>query len=147
MPASGANQPQVKWLTDLHGLVDGLSTGNNAKIALLDAIKSGEMKVIGSAGPELQAAYPDLWPDFANVVGRKYVRPIKADHDLASHLQQMHKGPIIGGIPSYDQFLAVAMCARLKCRLVTAGKAHKRAKAICKNSPIDEAVVATLSDV
>lgn len=147
MVARSADEPQIKWLMDLHGLVDALSSGKNAIATLADAIKSGELKVIGPAGPELQNAFPELWDDFAEMRTRKYAKPQKADHELAAHLQQMYKAPILGGIPSYDQFLAMAMCARFKCRLITSGKAFKRSLDICKNASIAKDTVATLADL
>lgn len=147
MAAKNSSKPPVKWLMDLHGLVDALSGGGNAVAAVTDAIESGEMKVIRSAGSELQAAYPELWDDFTDIGGRKYEKPTKADHELASHLQQMYDKPILGGIPTYEHFLAIAMCARLKCRLVTSGKAHKRSLDIAKKTTGSVNVVATIADV
>ena len=147
MGAKKAAQPQTKWLMDLHGLFDALSGGSNAQAALKDAIESGELKVIRSAGSELLDAFPELWDIFTEIGGRKYEKPTKADHELASHLQQMYDAPILGGIPTYEQFLAVAMCARLKCRLVTGGKAHKRSVDIAKKSPVSKGLVATIADL
>lgn len=141
------SKPQVKWLIDLHGLVDALSGGRNAIATVSDAIESGEMKVIRSVGNELQAAYPELWGEFTTIGGRKYEKPSKADYELASHLQQMYDKPILGGIPTYEHFLAIAMCARLKCRLVTSGKAHKRSLDIANKTTGSADVVATMADV
>lgn len=147
MGAKNASKPQVKWLIDLHGLVDALSGGSNSIAAIADAIESGEMKVIRSAGPELKATYPELWHAFSDIGGRKYEKSTKIDHELASHMQQMYDRPILGGIPTYDHFLAIAMCARLKCRLVTSDKAHKRSLDIATKTTGSANVVATLADV
>ena len=141
------SRPPIKWLMDLHGLKDAMSGGGNAHAVVADAIESGEMKVIRKAGDELKAAYPELWDAFTSITGRKYEKPTKADHELAAHLQQMHDAPILGGIPTYDQFLAMAMCARLECRLLTSGKAHKRSIEIAKSASISKQTIATLADI
>lgn len=147
MAVKNSSKPQVKWLMDLHGLVDALSGGSNAVATVTDAIESGQMKVIRTVGTELQAAYPELWDEFNEIGGRKYEKPTKADHELASHMQQMYDKPILGGIPTYEQFLAIAMCARLKCKLVTSGKAHKRSLDIANKTTGSTNVIATIADV
>lgn len=138
---------QVVWLIDLHGLYDALSSRSNSKARVLDAIKAGEMKVIASAGQELKELYPELWDDFSDIKVRKYEKPSKFDHDLAAHLQEMYGSSIIGGIPTYDQFIAIAMAARLGANLVTAGKAKKRCDQILQKNPSIRINVVGISNV
>lgn len=140
-------EPHLQWLIDLHGLYEALSSRSNARARILDAIAAGEMKVIHSAGAELKDAYPELWDEFSKIKVRKYEKPIKKDHELASHLQQVFRASILGGIPTYDQFLSLAMCARLKTRLVTAGNAKKRSLSICRDTKTTLTTVASISDV
>ncbi|UOR15093.1 hypothetical protein [Qipengyuania aquimaris] len=147
MAKTARSKTTVKWLIDLRGILEAFAPGSNAKSRVIDAISNGEMKVVGSVAKELPAVDPDIWDEFAQIKGPKYAKPNKNDFELAAHLQQTHGAPLIGGMPTYEHFENIAICSRLKCRLVTSGKALSRSQSICKKTKVPQTVIATVSEV
>ncbi len=136
-----------QWVIDLHGIKEALTTRSNVRARIIDAIESGEMLVMRSVQEELRAAFPDLWTDFAEIKPKKYVDTPLAVYTAAVQLQEMHGSSVLGGIPSFSHFEAVALARSKKCKLISAGKALSECKDIAKKCGIPNSDVAGVSDV
>lgn len=99
MAAKSRSKPKPKWIIDLHGIKEALTSRSNARARVIDAIQSGEMLVMRSVQTELCAAYPDIWQDFVAIRGKKYQDTPMAVYDAAGQLQGMHGSSLLGGIP------------------------------------------------
>jgi len=80
------------------------------------------MLVMRSVQLELEALYPTLWEEFVSIKPKKYIDTPARANALAVHLQENHGSPIIGGIPSFAHFEAVAVARINQCQLISAGK-------------------------
>lgn len=122
MAAQPKSKPEPKWIIDLHGIKEALTTRSNAKARILDALQSGEMLVMRSVQNELKNISEQLWADFAAIKGKKYVDTTVAVSALAAQLQEAHGSSLLGGVPSFAHFEAVALARTKKLKLVSAGK-------------------------
>lgn len=142
----GALEP--RWVIDLHGLKDALTTtSNSAKTRVIDAIRTGEMLVMRSVQVQLKDVYPALWPLFVAIKPKKYLNTTVANHAAATALQEMHGSGVLGGLPTFAHFEAVAVARSNKCKLVSAGKALKDCKQIAKRCSIPVTDVTDISAV
>ncbi|WP_132740343.1 hypothetical protein [Sphingomonas sp. PP-F2F-A104-K0414] len=114
---------------------------------MIDAIESGEMVVMRSVQSELAAAYPEIWPDFVAIKGKKYRDTPMAVYDAAGQLQGTHGTSLLGGIPDFAHFEAVALARSMKCRLVSAGKGLAHCKSIASKCGIPDGEVANINAV
>ena len=140
-------KPKPKWVIDLHGIKEALTSRSNAKARIIDAIKSGEMVVMRSVQEELCAAFPEIWPDFVMIKPKKYQDTPMAVYDAAGQLQGMHGSSLLGGIPDFAHFEAVALARSMKCKLISAGKALTHCKSIARKCGIPAADIAEISAV
>lgn len=147
MAASTKSKPHPKWVIDLHGIKEALTSRSNAKARVIDAIQSGEMVVMRSVQGELAAAYPDIWPDFAAIKPKRYQDTPMAVYDAAGQLQGMHGSSLLGGIPGFAHFEAVALSRSLQCKLVSAGKALSDCKSIANKCGIPSKDIVDISAV
>ena len=131
MTAVRKSAPAPKWVIDLHGIKEALTTLSNARARIIDAIQSGEMVIMRSVSVELRDAYPELWPDFVAIKPKKYVGTTVTLDAIAGQLQEAHGSSILGGIPPFEHFQAVAVSRAQSCTLVSAGKGLKHCKDIC----------------
>jgi len=133
--ASGAATP--KWVIDLHGVKDALSTtSNSVKTRVIDAIRTGEMLVMRSVQRELKELFPALWQQFVAITPKKYVDTPVSTFAAATALQETHGSGVLGGLPIFAHFEAVALSRSRNCKLVSAGKALKSCREIAKQCGI-----------
>lgn len=124
MAAPPKSKLQPKWVIDLHGIREALTTRSNAaKARIIDAIQSGEMLIMRSVSDELSAAFPALWDDFTAIKPRKYFTSTMAVYAAAGSMQAAHGTSLLGGMPDYAHFEAVAAARIQKCKLISGGKA------------------------
>lgn len=136
------------WVIDLHGLRDALTTtSNSAKAAVIDAIRRGEMLIMKSVSEEMKELYPDLWPLVTAIKPRRYVRTTVADHAAAAALQEMHGSSILGGLPVFAHFEAVAVARSNNCKLVSGGKGIKSCTQIALGCELSPDGVVSISEV
>jgi hypothetical protein len=147
MAAQSKSKPTPRWIIDLHGIKEALTTRSNAKARILDAIQSGEMIVLRSVQHELKNLYEDLWPDFVAIKGKKYVDTTVAVSAVAAQLQETHGSSVLGGVPSFAHFEAVALARTKKLKLVSAGKGLKDCKQIASNCGLPVADIVGISAV
>ncbi len=148
MAVASGSAVTPKWVIDLHGIKEALTTtSNSAKHRVISAIQSGEMLVMRSVSNELKEMYPDLWPAFSAIQPRKYVPTSVANNYSATLLQEQHGSGVFGGLPLFQHFEAVAVARSKNCKLVSAGKALKNCKQIAKRCGIAEGEVANIDDV
>lgn len=147
MAASTTSKLSPKWIIDLHGIKEALTTRSNAKALILDAIQSGEMLVMRSVQVELQAAYPQLWASFVAIKPKKYVDTTVAVSAVAAQLQENHGSSLLGGVPSFAHFEAVALARSKKCKLVTAAKALTECKKIANKCGLPAADIVAIGDL
>ena len=134
------SKPEPKWIIDLHGIKEALTTRSNAKAQILDAIQSGEMLVMRSVQHELKV-YEHLWPDFVALKGKKYVDTTVAISAVAGQLQEAHGSSVLGGVPSFAHFEAVALARIKKLKLVSAGKGLSDCKQIASKCGLPDAEI------
>ena len=147
MAAKPRSKPKPKWVIDLHGIKEALTSRSNARARVIDAIQSGEMVVMRSVQTELCAAYPDIWPDFVAIKPKTYQDTPIPIYDAAGQLQGMHGSSLLGGIPDFAHFEAVALARSLRCKLISAGKALSHCKDIAGKCGIPAADIAGISAV
>ncbi len=100
-----------------------------------------------SVQTELKAAYPSLWPSFVTITPKKYLDTPVAVYASAGQLQETHGSSVLGGIPDFAHFEAVALARAKKCQLITAGKALGECKSIATKGGIPNGSVGTITDV
>lgn len=149
MAASPKSKPKTgpKWVIDLHGIKETLTTLSNSKARVISAIQSGDMLVMRSVQHELSAAYPDLWPAFVAIKPKKYLDTPMSVSAAAAQLQESHGSSLLGGIPDFAHFEAVALARSNKCQLISAGKALADCKGIAKKCGIPKDHIASIDDV
>ncbi|ATE64088.1 hypothetical protein [Rhizorhabdus dicambivorans] len=148
MAAASSSAVTPKWVIDLHGIKEALTTtSNSAKNRVISAIQSGEMLIMRSVSNELKDLYPHLWAAFTAIQPRKYVPTTVANNQSATLLQEQHGSGILGGLPLFEHFEAVAVARGKKCRLVSAGKALKNCKQIAKGCGIPDDDVTDITGV
>lgn len=148
MPAASTSAVTPKWVIDLHGIKDALTTtSNSAKARVFDAIRKGEMLIMRSVSGELKDLYPHLWASFAAVTPKKYVPTTVAHHKSATALQELHGSGVFGGLPLFAHFEAVTVARSKGCKLVSAGKALKDCKQIAKGCGIPASGVVDITAV
>ncbi|VXD02861.1 hypothetical protein [Sphingomonas sp. 8AM] len=145
MAAANSVTVAPKWVIDLHGLTDALTTtSNSAKAAVIDAIRRGEMLIMKSVSEEMKEVYPHLWPLVTAIKPRRYIRTTVADHAAATTMQEMHGSSILGGLPLFAHFEAVAVAQSKGCTLVSGGKGLKSCKQIAQGCGIPSSVAGIL---
>lgn len=147
MAAPATSKPVPKWIIDLHGMREALTTKANTKALIIDAIQSGEMLVMRSVQDELKDLYESLWPDFVAIKPKKYVNTTPPVSDVAAQLQEAHGCSVLGGVPSFAHFEAVALARTKKCQLVSAGKGLSDCKGIAKSCGLPADTVIDIADV
>jgi len=148
MAAQSKGKPTPKWVIDLHGIKEALTTRSNAiKARIRDAIQSGEMLVMRSVQTDLKNAFPELWKEFTSIKPRTYVDTGMAGYAAATALQEMHGSGVLGGIPSFTHFEAITVARANKCTLISAGKALTHCKGIAKGCGIPSGQVAGIENV
>jgi hypothetical protein len=147
MAAQPKSKPQPKWIIDLHGIKEALTTRSNAKAHILDAIESGEMLVMRSVQNELKDLYSHLWPDFVAIKTKKYIDTTLAVSAVAGQLQQAHGSSVLGGVPSFAHFEAVALARTQKLKLVSAAKGLSNCKQIASKCGLPVADIVDISAV
>jgi len=148
MAAPSKSKPRPKWVIDLHGIRETLTTRSNAaKASVIEAIQSGEMLIMRSVSDELRAAFPGLWADFNAIKPRKYFTPTMAVYAAAGSMQAAHGTSLLGGMPDYAHFEAVAAARIQKCKLISGGKALGHCKDIAVKCGIPAGDVAGITAV
>jgi hypothetical protein len=148
MATASSSAVTPKWVIDLHGIKEALTTtSNSAKNRVISAIQSGEMLIMRSVSNELKDLYPHLWATFIAIQPRKYVPTTVANNQSATLLQEQHGSGILGGLPLFEHFEAVAVARGKKCKLVSAGKALKNCKQIAKGCGIPDSDVTDIAGV
>lgn len=142
-----AAKPAPKWIIDLHGVLDALSSGAATKSKVVDAIKSGEMLVMRSVQADLKNAFPDAWEEFADIKGKKYVDTTVAITSVAAQMQEAHGSSILGGVPSFAHFEAVALARSQKCKLVSAKKGLSDCQSIAKSNGLPKSDIIKIKDI
>ena len=146
MATSITSAAAPKWIIDLHGIKEALSSRSNAKARIIDAIKSGEMWIIRSVQHDLKI-FEDLWADFAAIKPKKYLDAPISVSAAAAALQETHGSSLLGGVPSFAHFEALALARSKKCKLVTAGKGMADCQSIAKKCNLPTGDIVGISDV
>jgi hypothetical protein len=146
MAASSKSAPAPKWIIDLHGVREALTSRSNAKARIIDAMKNGEMWIMRSVQDELKI-FEDLWADFAAIKPKKYVDTPASVDAAAAAMQEANGSSLLGGVPSYAHFEALALARSKKCKLVTAGKGMSDCQSIAKKCGLPKTDVVGISDV
>lgn len=146
MATSSKSTPEPKWIIDLHGIKEALSSRSNAKARIIDAIKSGEMWVMRSVQQDLKI-FENLWSDFAAIRPKKYVDTPASVSAAAASMQEANGSSLLGGVPSFAHFEALALARSKKCKLVTAGKGMSDCHSIAKKCSLPQAGIVGISDV
>jgi hypothetical protein len=131
MAAASKKPPVVKWVIDTHGMLAALrSKKNSVRVAVIDAIESGEMQILKSVSKELSALYPDDYENFKAIKNKKYLQVTVANKAAAGSLMERYGSGILGSIPTIEHFQAVAASIKAGCKLVSSGKAFTHCTAI-----------------
>lgn len=147
MPAA-KSAPQPTWVIDLYGMKEALTTRvNSARVAVIDAIQSGEMLIMRSVSNDLKCMYPELWDDFKAISPKKYLPTNVATIATATQLMEMYGGSLVGSIPTFEHFEALAAARMKKCKLVSAGKAFSHCNAITKKCGLPAGNVVKIASV
>lgn len=136
-----------KWIIDLHGIREALTTRSNARARVIDAIQSGEMLVMRSVQHELKSAYEQLWDAFVAIKPKKYIGSTARVFAIAAHLQEEHGSSLLGGVPSFVYFEALALARAHDCKLITAGKAFSECQGIAMKCGLGKGGVLGIGDV
>lgn len=148
MAAPTPSKSKPKWLIDLHGIREMLTTRSNASRAnVIEAIQSGEMLIMRSVSDELKAAFPTLWDDFNLIKPRKYFTVTMKIYATASSMQAAHGTSLLGGMPDFAHFEAVAAARSQKCKLISGGKALGHCQDIAAKCGIPAGEVASIATV
>ena len=148
MAPASSSAVTPKWVIDLNGIREALTTtSNSAKNRVVSAIQSGEMLIMRSVSNQLKDLYPHLWAAFTAIQPRKYVSTSVANHQSATLLQEQHGSGILGGLPLFEHFEAVAVARGKKCKLVSAGKALKNCQKIAKGCGIPDGDVMDITGI
>lgn len=148
MAAASSSAVSPKWVIDLYGIKDALTTtSNSARARVINAIQSGEMLVLRSVSDELKNLYPHLWSAFNAIKPKKYVPISVANSQSATLLQEQHSPGLFGGLPLFEHFEAVAVARFKKCKLVSAGKGLKNCRQIAKGCGIPPTDVTDINGV
>ncbi|GAA0673248.1 hypothetical protein FHT00_001580 [Sphingomonas insulae] len=139
---------QPLWLIDLHGMVEALTSRvNSVRASVISAIQSGEMLIIKSVSAQLKALYPHLWGTFSAIKPRKYAKSTMSVIAAATQYAESYGSSLLGSIPMFEHFEAVALAEANGCRLVSASTAHKHCRKIVKKCALSSNTVATVQDV
>lgn len=131
--AAVSSAPEPKWVIDLHGMKEALTTRvNSARVAVIEAIQNGEMLILKSVSKDLKSLYPHLWDDFKAIAPKKYLATTVATIGVATQLMESYGSSLIGSIPTFEHFEALASARLKKCKLVSAGKALSHCNGISK---------------
>src|SRR6185369_2247077 len=126
-----AEKPEPSMVIDLYGVREALTTSSNsARAAVIDAIQSGEMVILRSVSHELKDLFPELWDDFKAISPKKYLHSTAGTISVGTQLMERYGGSLLGAIPTFDHFEAVAAARMKKCKLVSGGKALAHCKDI-----------------
>lgn len=138
----------AKYLIDLHGLREALnSKSNKIRDSFVDALNSGELKVMRSASKELQDIDEDAYKDFQSVKKTSvYIKTTVADDALQATLMSRNGTNFWGAAPPPDRFLTLALCIRENLILVSAGKALRDTKKISKDCSLTAPDILSLAD-
>jgi hypothetical protein len=146
MASGGSKKIEPKWVIDLHGIREMLTTTiNSAKVAAMDAIKSGEMLILRTAGDELKKLYPELWPQFGEIRPRKYIVASVAALSTSTQLMETYGASLLGSTPSAEHFEAIAVARLKKCTLISSGKALTDCQKIAKKCQLNANCVGGLA--
>jgi hypothetical protein len=146
MAASSNGGAAPKWVIDLHGIKETLTTRSNTKSQIIDAIQKGEIVIMRSVQSELSAVYPDLWDDFVGIKPKKYIDTPMAAHALAAQLQELHGTSVLGGIPDFTKFEAIALAHSKKLKIISGGKALTDCKAIVSKCGLQSGGIIGVAD-
>jgi hypothetical protein len=146
MAAPSKSAPTPRWIIDLHGMKEALTTRSNAKARIIDALTSGEMWVVRSVQDDLKI-YESLWPDFAAIKRKKYVDAPPSVAAMAAAMQEANGSSLLGSVPSFAHFEAIALARSKKCKLVTAGKALTDCHSIAGKCGLPASDIVGISDV
>ena len=148
MAAPLKSKPKPKWVINLPGMREVLTTRSNAaKVRVIEAIRRGEMLIMRSVSDELSAAFPGLWEDFNAIKPRKYFVSTMAVYAAAGSMQAAHGTSLLGGMPDYAHFEAVAAARIQKCKLISGGKALGHCQDIAAKCGIPAGDVAGITAV
>lgn len=135
-----------KWIIDLHGIKEALTTRANAKTRIIDAIRSGEIWVMRSVQDQLKI-FEHLWPQFAAIKPKKYVDTPYSVAATAASMQEANGSSLLGGVPSFAHFEALALARSKRCKLITAGKGMSDCQDIAKKCGLPQADIVSIGDV
>ena len=148
MAAGGSKKVKPKWVIDLHGVREMLTTTiNSTKVAAIDAITSGEMVILRTAGDELKKLYPDLWPQFNAIKPKKYIVASVAALSTSAQLMESYGASLLGGSPSAKHFEAIAVARLERCTLISSGKGLNDCIKIAKKCGLKNNCVSDLSSL
>jgi len=146
MAASPKTAPGPQWIIDLHGIKEALSSRSNAKARIIDAIRSGEIWVMRSVQEDLKI-FESLWSDFAAIKPKKYVDTTASVSAMAASMQEANGSSLLGGVPCFAHFEALALARSKKCKLITAGKGTSDCHLIAKKCGLPRGDIVGISDV
>lgn len=122
--------PEYQWLIDTHGLKAVLESRNNAlRVAVFDAIQSGQMRLLRSVRREIEG-FDGLLPQFNAILGKRYVDITVTAQSRSAVLMEAYGANPIGGIPQAATFDAIALAMTHGVQLVSSGKSLRRCERI-----------------
>jgi hypothetical protein len=146
MAPPSKSAPTIKWIIDLHGIKEALASRSNARTRIIDAIQRGEMVVMRSVQDDLKI-FDYLWTDFCAIKPKKYVDTPVSVTAMAATMQEANGSSLLGGVPSFAHFEALALARNKKCKLVTAGKGFADCQSIAKKCKLPATDVVSIGDV
>lgn len=148
MASGGSTNVEPKWVIDLHGIREMLTTTvNSAKVAGMDALKNGDMLILRTAGDELKKLYPDLWQQFTGIKPKKYITTSVAAISTSTQLMETYGASLLGSTPSAEHFESIAVARLNKCTLISSGKGLTDCQKIARKCGLNANCVAALSSL
>jgi hypothetical protein len=123
------------------------TSSNSARAAVIDAIQSGEMLIVRSVSDDIKNLYPPLWDHFKAIKPRKYAHSTGATIDAATHLMERYGSSLLGSVPTFETFEALAIARLKKCKLVSGGKAQADCKKIASKCGLPSGSVVGITSI
>ena len=139
---------EAAYLIDLHGLREAFnSTNNQVRVAVIDALESGEMRIMRAASEELKATDEDAYADFQSATKKKKYEKTQIKHEATrASLMSTYGATLFGSSPPSERFEAMAICVCEKYDLVTNGKPHADCKKIVSKCSLNGTKVLTVEE-
>lgn len=123
---------EPKYLIDIHGLRAALaSTDNATRAAIIDAIESGMMRIVGGVEDDVEM-FDDISYEFKSIKNKRYLRIDDVTSYATCVLMEAVGANPFGSIPEGWVYETIAMAQQHGLTLVSSGLALDSYKSVTK---------------